>query len=118
MTLDAVFIEQGEELDTDEAFTFLRDRMRGKAHPRGLQQINVIANSNGRNWIWRRWIHEPESDDFYIVIEGVSHYITTAALTGLTSATAVAAAINGIIVANGAIIVVIINVVLVFFTKV
>jgi phage terminase large subunit len=68
MTLDAVFIEQGEELDTDEAFTFLRDRMRGKAHPRGLQQINVIANSNGRNWIWRRWIHEPESDDFYIVM--------------------------------------------------
>jgi hypothetical protein len=68
MSLDAVFIEQGEELEDDEAFTYLRDRMRGKAHPRGLQQINIIANCRGHNWLWRRWLSAPESDEFHLVM--------------------------------------------------
>lgn len=68
MTLDWVGIEQAEELDDDTPFAYIRDRMRGKAHPDGLQQIAIIANANGHNWIWRRWIYEPESAEFEIVI--------------------------------------------------
>lgn len=67
MSLDIVGIEQAEELDSDEPFTYLRDRMRGTAHPGGLQQINLICNANGHNWVWRRWKYEPESPEFHII---------------------------------------------------
>lgn len=67
LSLDFVAFEQMEEMDDDESFKFLRDRMRGKAHPGGLQQIFAIANANGHNWVWRRWVNEPESKEFHLV---------------------------------------------------
>ncbi len=49
----AVFIEQAEEFDTDETFTFLRDRLRRQEA--GIRQLFIIANTNGHNWIWNNW---------------------------------------------------------------
>lgn len=46
-------IEQAEEFETDEIFTFLRDRLRRQNAP--YRQGCVIANTNGHNWIWRLW---------------------------------------------------------------
>ncbi len=52
------FIEQAEEFDTDFEFTKLRGRLR-----RGdFQQGFIIANTNGHNWIWRKWKQNPEID--------------------------------------------------------
>jgi len=53
-------IEQAEEFETDEQFTFLRDRLRRKNSP--YRQGMVIANANGHNWIWRLWINNPRKN--------------------------------------------------------
>lgn len=50
-------IEQAEEFDTDEIFTFLRDRLRRQNAP--LRQGLIIANANGHNWCWRLWKNNP-----------------------------------------------------------
>jgi len=55
-------IEQAEEFETEEAFTFLRDRLRRDNAP--LRQGCIIANANGHNWIWRMWVMQPASPDF------------------------------------------------------
>lgn len=77
MTLDIVGIEQAEELQDQESFSFIRDRMRGKNCPiygedgttvvDYFQQIVLIANANGHNWIWRLWKYQPESDQFHLI---------------------------------------------------
>jgi hypothetical protein len=64
MTLSIVGIEQAEEFDTDETFTFLRDRLR---HPIGTCQLCIIANANGPNWVWKIWINNPPSDQYHMV---------------------------------------------------
>jgi len=46
-------IEQAEEFESDETFTFLRDRLRRDNAP--LRQGCIIANTNGDNWIKRFW---------------------------------------------------------------
>jgi len=87
MTLDIIGVEQGDEFENDETFKFLRDRMRGTACPvldeNGnfvldkdgnkdyFQQMNIVCNANGHNWIWRRWKYQPESDQFHL-IEGTT----------------------------------------------
>lgn len=60
ITLDGFLIEQAEEFETDEQFTFLRDRLRGKAGP--YQQGCILANANGHNWIWEGWVNSDEVD--------------------------------------------------------
>ncbi len=55
-------IEQAEEFETEEQFTFLRDRLRRDNAP--LRQGCIIANANGHNWIWKMWINNPASEDF------------------------------------------------------
>lgn len=50
-------IEQAEEFETDEIFTFLRDRLRRQNAP--FRQGLVIANANGHNWIWKFWKNNP-----------------------------------------------------------
>ena len=60
ITLDGFLIEQAEEFETDEQFTFLRDRLRGKAS--SLQQGVLIANACGHNWIWAKWINSEGVD--------------------------------------------------------
>jgi len=45
-------IEQAEELDTDDPFFTLFGRLRRKGC---LQQGIIIANTNGRNWIYKNW---------------------------------------------------------------
>jgi len=62
ITLDIVGIEQAEEFPTDETFTFLRDRLRGKAGQ--YQQLCVIANASGHNWLWKKWINNPASAEY------------------------------------------------------
>lgn len=57
VNLTAFGIEQAEEFETDNEFTFLRDRLRRKNAP--LRQGIVIANANGHNWIWNLWIYKP-----------------------------------------------------------
>ena len=45
-------IEQGEEFETAEQFDLLRGRLRKNvAYRTGF----LIANTKGRNWIWKRW---------------------------------------------------------------
>lgn len=48
------YIEQAEEFETADQFDFLRGRLRraGVPFPTGF----VIANANGHNWIYKRWI--------------------------------------------------------------
>ena len=83
LTLDFVGIEQGEELENDDQFNFLRERLRGKSNPilnpNGtprldstgkpdyLQQMCIIANSNGHNWIWRKWLHDVPSEEYELI---------------------------------------------------
>lgn len=55
INLSIAAIEQAEEFENDDQFTFLRDRLRRANAP--LQQLVVIANANGHNWIWRKWIN-------------------------------------------------------------
>ncbi len=50
-------IEQAEEFDTEEQFTFLRDRLRRENAP--YRQGCIIANAQGHNWIWQKWIYQP-----------------------------------------------------------
>ena len=65
INLDMVLIEQGEEFESDTQFNYLRDRLRGKAGP--YQQMAVIANANGHNWIWRMWVNNPSSKEFHFI---------------------------------------------------
>lgn len=53
-------IEQAEELETEDQFVFLRDRLRRKTCP--IRQGIIIANANGHNWIWRLWINNPRKN--------------------------------------------------------
>ena len=57
ITLDIAGIEQGEEFADETQFNMIRDRLRGKAGP--YQQLCVIANANGHNWIWKLWFNQP-----------------------------------------------------------
>jgi phage terminase large subunit len=50
----AILIEQAEEFDNDETFTFLRDRLRRKQAK--LRSLFIIANANGHNWIYNTWV--------------------------------------------------------------
>lgn len=54
------YIEQAEEFETDEQFTFLRDRLRRDNVP--LRQGFMISNANGHNWIWKDWINNPKPE--------------------------------------------------------
>ena len=49
------FIEQAEEFDNDEVFNLLDGRLRRKGC---FCQGFIIANANGHNWIWRKWINK------------------------------------------------------------
>ena len=80
ITLDIVGIEQAEEFETDKQFIFLRDRLRGHAGPvigqekvngkmkdKHLQQLCLIANACGHNWIWQKWVNNPGPEfDFFL----------------------------------------------------
>ncbi len=78
------YMEQAEEFPTDTQFTLLRGRLRRelKVNPNyqidpdsefyellcalrdakdGLRQGMVIANSNGHNWCWKKWIKSPQA---------------------------------------------------------
>jgi hypothetical protein len=57
-------IEQAEEFETEEAFTFLRDRLRRDNAP--LRQGCIIANANGHNWIYKMWINNPFNEEFQV----------------------------------------------------
>jgi hypothetical protein len=57
ITLDIAGIEQAEEFQDETNFTFIRDRLRGRNGP--YQQLCVIANANGHNWIWKKWVNNP-----------------------------------------------------------
>lgn len=64
MSLSIVGVEQAEEFDSEEQFTFLRDRLR---HPVGLRQLCMICNANGHNWIFRMWKNNPMSDQYHLI---------------------------------------------------
>lgn len=64
-TLDICGIEQAEEFETNQEFTFLRDRMRGNAGP--YQQLMLVANACGHNWIWKSWINNPPNEEYFCV---------------------------------------------------
>jgi hypothetical protein len=65
LNLSIVGIEQAEEFPTDETFHFLRDRLRREGAP--YRQMCLIANANGHNWIWRLWVNNPPSADYFAV---------------------------------------------------
>lgn len=50
-------IEQAEEYESDEIFDFLRDRLRRQGTARWAM---VIANANGHNWLYKRFINGAE----------------------------------------------------------
>jgi len=58
MNLSIAGIEQAEEFETDDVFTFLRDRLRRQNGP--YRQLCVIANSNGHNYLWRLFIQQAQ----------------------------------------------------------
>lgn len=66
INLGAIYIEQAEEFESDETFTFLRDRLRRKEA--GLRQLFIIANTNGHNWIYDNWkLNKVQDPDFHLV---------------------------------------------------
>lgn len=62
ITLDIAGIEQAEEFEDSTTFEYLRERMRG-SHG-AYQQICLIANANGHNWLWKHWINNPIGIDY------------------------------------------------------
>ena len=46
------YIEQAEEFDSDVEFELLGGRLRRKDC---FRQGFVVANTNGHNWLWRKW---------------------------------------------------------------
>ena len=62
VNLSIVGIEQIDEFETDDAFQFLRDRLRQKNGAR-VRPLCVIGNANGHNWVWKAWINTPECYD-------------------------------------------------------
>lgn len=62
INLSIFAIEQAEEFENEEVFTFLRDRLRRESGP--YRQGMLIANANGHNWIWRLWVQNPASGDY------------------------------------------------------
>lgn len=66
ITLDIAGIEQAEEFKDEETFEYLRERMRGNHG--AYQQICLIANADGHNWLWRNWINNPP-DERYVCIQ-------------------------------------------------
>ncbi len=65
MNLSGFFIEQAEEFKTEQTFVWLQDRLRKSGSP--YRQGLIIANSDGHNWCWRLFIHNPPSDDYMCV---------------------------------------------------
>ena len=53
-------IEQAEEFEDEQQFTFLRDRLRRDNAP--FRQGCIIANACGHNWIWRMWVNYPKEE--------------------------------------------------------
>jgi hypothetical protein len=66
ITLDIAAIEQGEEFQDETQFNFIRDRLRGKNGP--YHQLCVIANANGHNWVWKKWVNNPADKEYEVVI--------------------------------------------------
>jgi phage terminase large subunit len=60
ITLDIAAIEQAEEFVDETQFTFIRDRLRGRNGP--YQQLCIIANACGHNWIWKMWVNNPKPE--------------------------------------------------------
>lgn len=58
VNLSGFLIEQAEEFDDDEVFTFLRDRLRRQTSP--YRQGLLIANARGHNWLWKLWINNAD----------------------------------------------------------
>ncbi|MDI6787073.1 MAG: phage terminase large subunit [Planctomycetota bacterium] len=48
-------IEQGEEFESDEQFIYLMGRLRRSEIPDQQRMGIVVANANGKNWIYRWW---------------------------------------------------------------
>jgi len=64
INLSIVGIEQAEEFEVEETFTFLRDRLRRDNAP--YRQLCLIANASGHNWIWRFWKNNPPSEQYHL----------------------------------------------------
>jgi hypothetical protein len=62
VNLSIAVIEQAEEFETEETFTFIRDRLRRENGP--YRQLCLIANAHGHNWIWRLWVNNPQSSEY------------------------------------------------------
>jgi hypothetical protein len=60
INLSIAGIEQAEEFENDDQFTFIRDRLRRDNAP--YQQLCIVANANGHNWIWKLWKDNPSTD--------------------------------------------------------
>jgi len=64
-------LEQAEEFKTSKEFDLLRGRLRrGNV---GFRQGIILANTEGHNWIWRRWKKvDPERDAVYALFEATT----------------------------------------------
>ena len=62
LTFSWIGIEQAEEYESAEIFDFLRDRLRRQTTP--YRQMCIIANANGHNWIYDRWIANAKISTF------------------------------------------------------
>lgn len=64
VNLSIAAIEQAEEFETEETFTFIRDRLRRENGP--YRQLCLIANACGHNWIWRLWVNNPQGEGYEV----------------------------------------------------
>lgn len=65
LNLSCFFADQSEELD-EGVFTMLRDRLRRENAP--YRQGVLISNAFGRNWIYDKWIANPPSKEYEVVL--------------------------------------------------
>ena len=54
-----VVVDQAEE-NSEEMWDLLTGRIRHAAVPAAGWQAIAAANDNGHNWVWRRFVHQPE----------------------------------------------------------
>lgn len=65
LNLTAFGIEQIDEYKSEDAFIFLRDRLR--RNNISLHQGFVVGNTNGHNFVWRMWKNNPFSKEYHLV---------------------------------------------------
>jgi phage terminase large subunit len=70
INLGAFLIEQAEEIPSEEQFSMLMGRLR---RPAKRRSGFIIANADGHNWVWKKWIENKDMKGEYPCWEATTY---------------------------------------------